>query len=233
MDIKKHPQLNIIKALTLLGVRPLKILFVFLFVACFPASAASFQETTTPKTFADWCLDRNNLSVETLRTVDVLLRVAETTDCNQASSLLSTRTNLSLNDKQIADLKPLSTLTNLISLSLNNNSITDLRPLSTLGNLNSLYLHNNSITDLSPLSKLTNLISLSLHNNSITDLRPLSTLTNLISLTLYNNSITDLRPLSILTNLLILVLNNDPTLTDKTCPVQPESICRFVPLQSK
>ncbi len=167
MNVKKHPQLNMNPAFTQTGVRPLAALALFLFVSSFPAKAISSKETTTPKTFADWCLDRNNLSVETLRTVDVLLRVAETTDCNQASSLLSTRTNLSLNDKQIADLKPLSTLTNLISL------------------------------------------------------------------TLYNNSITDLRPLSILTNLLILVLNNDPTLTDKTCPVQPESICRFVPLQSE
>jgi hypothetical protein len=46
MDIKKHPQLNIIKALTLLGVRPLEALFV----ACFPASAVPLQETTTLKT---------------------------------------------------------------------------------------------------------------------------------------------------------------------------------------
>jgi hypothetical protein len=50
MDIKKHPQLNIIKALTLLGVRPLEALFVFLFVAYFPASAVPLQETTTLKT---------------------------------------------------------------------------------------------------------------------------------------------------------------------------------------
>jgi hypothetical protein len=50
MNVKKHPQLNIIKALTLLGVRPLETLFVFLFVACFPAYAVPLQKTTTLKT---------------------------------------------------------------------------------------------------------------------------------------------------------------------------------------
>jgi internalin A len=96
MNVKKHPQLNIVKALTLPGVQPLKTLFVFLFVACFPAYAVPLQETTTPKTFADWCLNKTNLSVETQRTVDAMLQVAKTTDCNQASRLLSALTELSL-----------------------------------------------------------------------------------------------------------------------------------------
>jgi len=191
MKVKKHPQLNIVKALTLPGVQPLETLFVFLFVACFPAYAVPLQETTTPKTFVDWCLNKTSLSVETQRTVDAMLQVAKTTDCYQAEKLLSTQTRLFLNNS-IADLRPLSTLTNLTGLDLNNNSITDLRPLSTLTNLTGLDLNNNSITDLRPLSTLTNLTGLDLGNNQITDLRPLSTLTNLTALSLDSNQIADL-----------------------------------------
>jgi len=229
MNVKKHPQLNIVKALTLPGVQPLKTLFVFLFVACFPAYAVPLQETTTPKTFADWCLNKTNLSVETQRTVDAMLQVAKTTDCNQASRLLSALTELSLSNNQIADLKPLSTLTNLTFLFLDNNQITDIKPLSTLTNLAYLYLDNNQITDIKPLSTLTNLTNLHLADNQITDLRPLSTLTKLTFILLNNNSIADLKPLSTFTNLTRLDLYNNPSLTDKTCPVKPASTCRFVP----
>jgi internalin A len=69
-------------------------------------------------TFTDWCLNKNHLSVETKHTVDVLLQVAQTDNCHEAHKLLSTRTELSLNDSQITDLKPLSSFTNLTKLSL-------------------------------------------------------------------------------------------------------------------
>ncbi len=204
---------------------------LFLFVSSVPAKAFQDTQTTTPRTFADWCLNKTKESVETLHTVDVLLQVAKTQDCHQASRLLSARTELFLENTQIADLKPFSSLTNLTRLFLNNNSIADLRPLSTLTNLIYLNLNNNSITDLKPLSTLTNLTDLYLNDNSITDLKPLSTLTNLGGLFLNNNSIADLKPLSTLTNLARLYLSNNQTLTDKTCRVKPESICRFVPFQ--
>ena len=189
MKVKKHHQLKNNSATTLLGVRPLGILFVFFFVSSFPVQVVSLQETTTPRTFADWCLNKNNRSVETLRTINALLQVAKTTDCNQASKLLSALTKLSLDRNQIADLKPLSTLTNLTWLLLNNNQIADLKPLSTL----------------------TSLTDLSLDSNQITDLKPLSTLTSLTDLSLGDN----------------------PSLTNKTCPVKPASTCRFVPMKDQ
>jgi internalin A len=108
--------------------------------------------------------------VETLHTINALLQVAKTTDCNQASKLLSALTTLTLFGNQISDLRPLSSLTNLTGLSLDNNQIADLRPLSTLTNLTDLYLDNNSIADLKPLSPLTNLKYLNLSNNpTLTD----------------------------------------------------------------
>ncbi|MBD0302157.1 MAG: leucine-rich repeat domain-containing protein [Tolypothrix sp. T3-bin4] len=51
-------------------------------------------------------------------------------------------------------------------------------------------------------------------------------------LILNNNQIVDLKPLSSLIKLTELFLSNNPRLTDKICSVKPESICRFLPLQS-
>ena len=143
MKVCKHLKLNKNLASTLPGIRPLGTLALFLFVSSFPVQAVSLQETTTPRTFADWCLNKNNLTAETLHTVDVLLQVAETTDCNQADKFLSALTILILDNNQITDLKPLSTLTNLTTLTLDNNQITDLKPLSTLTKLAELSLDNN------------------------------------------------------------------------------------------
>jgi hypothetical protein len=122
MKVKKHPQLNINLAHALSGVRFLLTLTLFLFASSFPAKAVPSQETTNLRAFTDWCLNKHNLSVETKHTIDVLLQVAKTPDCHQASSLLSTRTELDLNNNQITDLKPLSGLTNLTFLTFNNNS---------------------------------------------------------------------------------------------------------------
>ena len=75
MKVKKHLKLNKNQATTLPGVQPLGTLALFLFVSSFPAQAVVLQETTTPRTFADWCLNKNKESVETKHTVDVLLRL--------------------------------------------------------------------------------------------------------------------------------------------------------------
>ncbi len=167
MEIKEHPLLNMNQAFTLSGVRHLATLALLLCISSVPAKASPLQETISPKTFADWCLNKDSLSAETKHTVDAILQEAKTQDCDQADKLLSNRIELSLASKLITDLRPLSSLTHLTFLDLSNNQIADLRPLSTL------------------------------------------------------------------TNLGLLSLENNPSLTDKTCPVQPESICNFVPLQSE
>ena len=126
MKVCKSLKLNKNLASMLPGVRSLGTLALFLFVSSIPVQAVSLQETTTPRTFADWCLNKANLSVETKRTINALLQVAKTTDCNQASKLLSALTELSLDSNQIADLTPLSSLTNLTELLLaNNQTLTD------------------------------------------------------------------------------------------------------------
>jgi internalin A len=87
-------------ALTLPDVRPLATLCVFLFISSLPVKASLSPETTTPKTFADWCLNQANSSRETLHTINVMLQEAKTQDCHQAEKLLSTLTRLFLSTHQ-------------------------------------------------------------------------------------------------------------------------------------
>jgi Leucine-rich repeat (LRR) protein len=138
LNFFSHPQLSKNPARAIPAPRPLGTLFVFLLVSSFPTKAFSQNQANTPRTFADWCLNKAKESVQTQQTIDVLLQEADTTDCDRASSLLSSRSELSLDNNQIADLKPLSSLKNLTQLSLGNNQIADLKPLSNLTNLTQL-----------------------------------------------------------------------------------------------
>jgi hypothetical protein len=62
MKVKKHPQLNMSNALTLPGVRALETVALFLLVACFPRMLSPYLRLRLLKTFAEWCLNKNNLS---------------------------------------------------------------------------------------------------------------------------------------------------------------------------
>ncbi len=122
-------------------------------------------------------------------------------DVNQITYLLLTHLHFPLLNKliisgnQIADLSPLSTLTDLQFLSFSNNQIADLSPLSALTDLQFLFFSSNQIVDLSPLSALSDLQHLSCSINQIADLSPLSALTDLQKFSCSNNQIIDLSPL--------------------------------------
>ncbi|MEQ8957856.1 MAG: leucine-rich repeat domain-containing protein, partial [Coleofasciculus sp. C2-GNP5-27] len=77
-----------------------------------PSLGSSFQE---------WCLNKTRLSAEARKTVEVLLEIADTSDCQQADENLSSRTELDLKVNQITDISPLSGLTNLTLLYLSDN----------------------------------------------------------------------------------------------------------------
>ena len=160
--------------------------------------------------FADWCLHKDNLSEGARETVKHLLMSARTSDCYQASEILSKRTELGFGDTYCTiDISPLSSLVNLTSLDLGYNyQLTDISPLSSLVNLKQLKLQGNSITDISPLSSLVNLTSLEISEHGIEtkDISPLSSLVNLTSLNLSHTGITDISPLSSLVNLTSLDL---------------------------
>jgi internalin A len=69
---------------------------ISLFSSVIPADAVSIQQNNTYKTFANWCSNKANLSVETRLTVDAILQVVKTQDCNQADTKLSARTDEAL-----------------------------------------------------------------------------------------------------------------------------------------
>ncbi len=167
------------------------------------------NSTPTFSSFADYCLHKDSLTEAARHTVEVLLEIADTSDCNEAERILLNCTSLNLDSNLLTDISPLSTLTNLTELYLHNNKITDISPLSTLTNLTKLNLNGNQITEISGLSTLTNLTELYLFDNQITEISERSTLTNLTELYLFGNQITDISGLSTLTNLTYLSLSNN------------------------
>jgi internalin A len=124
--------------------------------------------------FADWCKHKNRLTKEAKHTVEMLLEIAGTSDCDEAQKVLLNLTELHLNKNQITDITGLSALTNLTELNLGSNQITDITSLSGLTNLTELSLEYNQITDITSLSALPNLTSLGLGDNQITDITSLS-----------------------------------------------------------
>ncbi len=207
------------------------------------------QRSDSGRTFADWCREKASLSPETKHTVEVLLEKAGTTECEAADRQLLSLTELTLDNNLIADIKPLASLTNLTRLSLHSNlignnikplasltnltllsldsnQISDTKPLASLTNLTLLSLETNQISDIKPLASLINLTMLSLVNNQISDIKPLASLTNLTMLSLEDNEISDIKPLASLTNLTALYLNGN-LIAPKTCPLKPESICKW------
>ncbi|VXD22501.1 Rab family protein (fragment) [Planktothrix serta PCC 8927] len=188
--------------------------------------AQSEADTPTFKTFQDWCSNRQQLSPEARRTVDVLLQQVGTSDCDRANQMLSEQERLDLSTFLISDLSPLTGLTHLTSLRINNNQISDLTPLQSLTDLKELDLSFNKITDISPLQPLTQLVRINLSYNQISDISPLQSLTSLIEVYLNHNKIVDITDLKALTKLRFLFIQNNP-LTSTQCPINPKYVCRF------
>ncbi|MGB7518003.1 MAG: leucine-rich repeat domain-containing protein, partial [Spirulinaceae cyanobacterium] len=114
------------------------------------------------KSFADWCKNREGLTSVARHTVEVLLREAETEDCQLAQRQLTNLNLLNLGENKIKDITPVATLTNLTGLYLGENEIKDITPVASLTNLGSLELGENEIEDITPVASLTNLTSLDL-----------------------------------------------------------------------
>src|SRR4028118_444174 len=74
------------------------------------------QRGDSRRTFADWCREKASLSPEVKYTVEMLLKKAETTECDAANQRLLSLTQLSL--YYISNIKPLESFTNLKELSL-------------------------------------------------------------------------------------------------------------------
>lgn len=122
-------------------------------------------------------------------------------------SPLASLTNLKflyLNESAVSDLSPVDSLTNLVRLDLNGTDASDLSLLASLTNLKFLYLNETAVSNLSPLASLTNLEFLGLDGAAVSNLSPLVSLTNLRELDLDGTVVSDLSPLNSLTNLEVL-----------------------------
>jgi internalin A len=76
------------------------------------------------QSFAWWCQQKNFLSEDIRRTINILLHMAGTENCELADSKLKSLTKLELNNiNEISDLQPLAGLNNLTELSLSYNLV--------------------------------------------------------------------------------------------------------------
>jgi hypothetical protein len=72
-----------------------------------PVLAAETPSENSRRTFADWCRDRAALNPEAKHTVEVLLTIVGTTECEEGERKLSCIAKLDLAGKNISDIKPL------------------------------------------------------------------------------------------------------------------------------
>jgi Leucine Rich repeats (2 copies) len=189
-----------------------------------PSSAPASQ--TTAQSFTWWCQRQKSAPVVTKRTIDLLLAKAGTENCSGAEARLDSLTKLDLYGSKITDLQPVASLNTLTNLELGDNQIKDLKPLASLSKLAFLGLGSNKISDVQPLASLNNLTGLYLGDNQIKNIQPLASLMNLTELNLDRNQIRDIKPLASLSKLADLRLYSNQ-ISEKICPVRPDSICKF------
>ncbi len=118
-------------------------LSIFLFQVR-PVSAAPQQ--VKDKSFTQWCQQKNSLPAATRHTINILLKKADTNNCQLANAKILSLNKLDLEGNGIIDIQPLARFSKLTDLRLSNNQISDVKPLAGLTNLNILYLNINKIS---------------------------------------------------------------------------------------
>ncbi len=164
---------------------------------CAPLHAARLAETPLPDSFSAACEGTG----PSQQTYQELRQAVNGRDCADTWRKLHPRSHLSLVDKGLTDLTPLSGLTNLRRLYLDYNDVDDLSPLADLTRLQVLWLDDNALTDLSAVAGMTHLLWLQAGDNPLSDLGPLSSLVHLRRLWLGGDAITDVSALAGLTRL--------------------------------
>ena len=104
-------------------------------------------------------------------------------------------TNVWLDGNQIADIGPIGALTMVRALNLKNNSIKSLAALNRLQNLSELNVSHNQIDGLEDLGSHPRLIEFNASHNVISSMQGIEGLPQLLELNLSNNRMTSLRPL--------------------------------------
>ena len=120
---------------------------------------------------------------------------------------------LELGRNQIRDVSPLSTLTSLKELNLSNNEIENVNPIGRLSNLQKLFLKANKIRNIGALTDLRHIERLDLTDNEIEDIQGIEKLTNLRELVIQENKLNNIEPLSSLIHLKYLYLDDNQITT--------------------
>lgn len=147
--------------------RSIALISAITVIAFVQPTEARAEASAQPRSFKDWCSQKELVPKESKNTIEAVLAVVGTRDCRVADSRVNVLKDLQLNNKQIKDLQPIASLVNLEKLNLDNNKIVDLLPLENLLNLEQLYLQGNQINDFTPLKKLDKLHSLKFNKNSV------------------------------------------------------------------
>ena len=116
---------------------------------------------------------------------------------------------LDLSRNPIADLSPLSGLTELHTLHLSEVGIEEIDMLSEMTYLKILDLSGNRIEDISPLAGMTAIRALYLNGNRVSDITPLTEMVEMQTLSLDRNQLSDIAPLSGMTALRTLILDGN------------------------
>jgi Leucine Rich repeats (2 copies) len=178
------------------------------------------------KSFAKWCQEKNTVPAATKHTINVLLKKAETNDCQKADAYLSSLDKLYVRRSEIVDLQPLASLTNLESIDLGSNQVSNIESLSGLIKLRELTLRNNRIANIQPLAGLTELTFLDIDSNQISDIQPLAQLTKLEWLNLEQNQIGNSKSLAGLNNLNFLKILPQTAPGKANTPVSSKRLVR-------
>jgi Leucine-rich repeat (LRR) protein len=115
---------------------------------------------------------------------------------------------ITIDNKPIASLAPLTEFIYLKSLHISNTQVSDLSPLKNLKNLKNLTCTKNPVKDLTPLQGLNGLEYLDIENTAVEDLDPLEKLTQLNTLKCPGTQVSSLNPLEKLGNLSYLDCSN-------------------------
>jgi internalin A len=110
-----------------------------------------FARQPKVKSFTKWCQQRKSVPASTRHTINLLLEIAGTNNCQQANlKLRYISKKIKLDESEIVDLSPLASFVDLRELYLRDNKIVDLKPLMNLTKLVFIDLTRNKITDISP-----------------------------------------------------------------------------------
>lgn len=185
----------------------------------------SYEQSAHPENFGDWTMPWYVTSLEGLQNatsakqIDIGytankkgMRIADLTPISNLTQL----SQLFLKSDGLEDVSAIQNLTNLTTMDLSGNQIQDLTPLQNMKKLAQLTLSNNRIENLDALTSLTKLRSLDLSGNAIQTLpKDFSKLSNLTSLDLSDNkNLTEVSVLSVLPSLQRLSLVGDNNITD-------------------